>query len=507
MSLGPLAAAVDDALAGALSLVPRLWERDHTVWDDDPSEISDRLGWLEAPARADAQLEVYQRVVTGVIDDGVTDVLLVGMGGSSLYPLVLSTVYGPAAGHPRLWVLDSTDPAAVLELENELPWTATLVVPASKSGGTIETMCHLDRFLGRLRDAHGHAAGRFVLPITDPGSGLDARGLDEGFRDAVHGQPDVGGRFSALTAFGLLPAALLGVDLPTHLRAARDQLAAAQSQDPEVNAPVALGAAMAVAARQGRDKLTLLLPDEVAVFGLWVEQLVAESTGKHGVGIVPVLGEHPSDASFGDDRLVVAIGEHGAVADLVDQGVPVVSLPWSGRDQLAGEVVRFQVATAVAGALLGINPFDQPDVQSAKTATAQVLETDQDLPPVEDPAVVLGRASSGDYLALLAFVEPGSADEARVHAAAARLRATTSLPVTVGVGPRYLHSTGQLHKGGPDEGVFLLTVGDDPQDAAIPGRPYGFSRLKRAQAAGDLAALRAAGRRVAHVSLDALDAL
>jgi transaldolase/glucose-6-phosphate isomerase len=503
--LGPLTDAARTAVDEAMAIVPRIWDRDHTVWGEDPTEISDRLGWLEAPERADEVMADLQRIATSVIDDGVTDVLLVGMGGSSLYPLVLSTVFGPMAGHPRLWVLDSTDPAAVLEIENELPWAATLVVPASKSGGTVETISHLDRFLARLVDAHGPGdAGRFVLPITDPGSALAARASSDRFRGVVHGQPDVGGRFSALTPFGLLPATLLGLDPTRHLEAARTALAAAAAADPQVNGPAVLGAVLAAAAREGRDKLTLLLPEEIASFGLWIEQLIAESTGKHGVGILPVLGETLDNATFGDDRLVVSLGEHDAVPALVEAGVPVFELPWEGRIQLAGEVVRFEVATAVAGALLGINPFDQPDVASAKAATGRVLEAGEDLPATEDPATVLGTVAPGDYIGILGFVTPDTAAEAALYAAAERLRAAHGVPVTVGVGPRYLHSTGQLHKGGPDRGVFLLAVGDDPQDADVPGAPFTFSQLKRAQAAGDLEALRAAGRRVALVRLEDL---
>jgi glucose-6-phosphate isomerase len=507
VSLGPLTDAAADAIDRALALVPRIWERDHTVWGEDPTEIADRLGWLDAPERAEQAIPELERIAASIVDDGITDVLLVGMGGSSLYPEVLVRTFGPMAGSPRLRVLDSTDPRAVLLVEEELPWTATVVVPASKSGTTIEMACHLDRFLERLEAAHGPDAGRFVVPITDPGSELDARASDEHFRSVAYGQPDVGGRFSALTPFGLLPAAVLGLDLREHLAPAREQLDAARSQDRDVNGPVVLGAIMAAAASAGRDKLTLLLPDEIAGFGLWIEQLVAESTGKHGVGIVPVLGESPSTATFGEDRLVVALGDHADVDPLIERGVPVVRLPWTGPGQLAGEVIRFEVATAVAGALLGVNPFDQPDVAAAKAATDQVLRTGADLPPTEDPETVLGTVSTGDFVALLGFVPPDGPDEQALHAAADRLRQRLGVPVTVGVGPRYLHSTGQLHKGGPDEGVFLVVVGDDPEDATIPGRDFGFSRLKRAQAAGDLQALRDAGRRVAHVDPAAIGSL
>ncbi len=505
--LGPLHEAASDAIEQAMAVVPRLWARDHTVWSDDPTEIADRLGWLDAPERAQERIADLDRLATDARADGVTDVLLVGMGGSSLWPEVLATTVGAAPGAPRLRVLDSTDPAAVLAVERELPWDTTLVVPASKSGGTIETLSHLDRFLERLHDAHGSAAGRFVLPITDPGSKLDARATADGFRGAVHGQPDVGGRFSALTEFGLLHAALLGLDLDEHLAPAHEQLAVSRSTDPSVNAPAVLGAIMASAAQRGRDKLTLLLPPSVASFGAWIEQLVAESTGKHGVGLVPVLGEDPTNATFGDDRLVVAFGEQSPVRELAAAGVPTVVLPEAGPDDLPGEVVRFEVATAIAGALLGVNPFDQPDVAAAKAATERALSSNEDLPPTTTPDEVLRTVAPGDVIALLGFVEPDSVDEARLHQAADQLRRAHGVPVTVGIGPRYLHSTGQLHKGGSDRAVFLLTVGDDPEDARIPGRDYGFSRLKRAQAAGDLRALADADRRVAHVTLDALDAL
>ncbi|MEX2627063.1 MAG: hypothetical protein WD225_09265, partial [Ilumatobacteraceae bacterium] len=326
-----------------------------------------------------------------------------------------------------------------------------------------------------------------------------------GYREVVHGQPDVGGRFSALTPFGLLPAALLGMDLHAHLAPAREQLAAARSQDPDVNVAAVLGATMAAAHRAGRDKLVLVLPDEIRSFGAWIEQLVAESTGKLGVGILPVLeADLGAMERWGDDRLVAVLGTVGTAEDIARAGHPVVHLPWSGPEQLAGEVVRWEFATAVAGALLGINPFDQPDVQSAKTATAAVLESGEDVPPPGDAASVLDDVTAGDYVALLGFVTPGGADEAALRGAADRLRARLGVPVTVGIGPRYLHSTGQLHKGGPNTGRFLVVVGDDETDVEIPGREFSFGRLKRAQAAGDLAALQAAGRRAVRISPAAL---
>lgn len=494
MTLGPLSDAARQAVAAARALLPRIWDRDHTVWGEDPTEIADRLGWLDAPERGRALLPDLRALADDLRADGITDVLLIGMGGSSLYPEVLAQVHGPADGALRLTVLDSTDPGAVLAVEAALPWATTLVVPASKSGTTIEMVCHLERCLDRLTEAHGDDAGRYVVPITDPGSQLDARVTADGFRAVVHGQPDVGGRFSALSPFGLVPAALLGLDVEAHLAVAEGVLAAARSGP--MSPAVELGAVMAAAQQQGRDKLTIVLPDEVAVLGLWIEQLVAESTGKDGVGLVPVLGESPETVRFGDDRLVVVYGHDELVARLVTDEVPVMQVPYLGVGQLPGEVMRWELATAVTGALLGINPFDQPDVASAKAATTHALATGTELPGTVDPAVVLDQVRDGDYLAVLGFVTPGSDDEAALHHAAAALRARFQVPVTVGVGPRYLHSTGQLHKGGRDDGIFLVVVGDDPADVAIPGRAFGFARLKRAQAAGDIAALRGAGRHV-----------
>ena len=505
-TLGPLHDAAAAVIDEAMLLVPRLWERDHTLWDDDPSEISDRLGWLDAPERAEQLLPVLSRLAAEVREDGITDVLLVGMGGSSLYPEVLARCLGPRPGAPSLRVLDSTDPAAVLAAERELPWESTLLVPASKSGTTIEMACHLDRFWQRLEAVHGADAGRHVLAITDPGSALDRRAEEQSFRAVVHGQPDVGGRFSALTPFGLLPAALLGLDVAAHLEPAGEMLTASRWTHPRENTPASLGAILAAGVRAGHDKLTLLLPESMASFGLWIEQLVAESTGKHGTGIVPVLAETPDSATFGSDRLVVAFGDHPALS-AVPAGVPTVALDPSGPDRLAAEVARFEVATAVAGALLGINPFDQPDVAAAKDATGRVLDSGGDLPEPTSAATLTATVRPGDVVALLGYVTPGGSDEAVLEAVAARWRQELEVPVTVGIGPRYLHSTGQLHKGGSDRLVAVVTVADDPQDADIPGRDYSFSRLKRAQAAGDLQALTAAGRRAGLVDVAELRSL
>lgn len=503
-ALAAVTATVEEAHDEARRLRGRVRERDHTVWRSDPTEVADRLGWLDAPRRVAELAGELGAFASEVVADGVTDVALVGMGGSSLFPEVLSRTFGPAAGHPRLHVLDSTDPRAVLDLERALPWSATLLVAASKSGTTVEMRCLAARYRQRLEEVEPGHAGRATAAITDPGTPLQEQGEREAFRRVFAAPADVGGRFSALTVFGLVPAALLGLDLERLAEPAATVLDRGLAGDEQPGDPVRLGAVLAGAARAGRDKLTLLLPEDAPGLGAWIEQLVAESTGKRGVGIVPVLDE-PADADrFEGDRLVVALGEQPGLDALADAGIPLVRLDWSGPEQLAAEIARWELAVAVAGALLRVNPFDQPDVESAKSAMKRVLASGADLPGAQDPRIALDALRPGGYVALLGFVTPGGDDHARLQAAASRLRERTSAPVTVGVGPRYLHSTGQLHKGGPDGGVFLVAVGDDPEDAEVPGEELTFSRLKRAQAAGDLQALAAARRPVAHVGVDAL---
>ncbi|MEX2562370.1 MAG: hypothetical protein WD358_03850 [Nitriliruptoraceae bacterium] len=514
MDLQRLPFEYDDLIARAMELVPRIWARDHTVWGKDPSEIADRLGWLDSNTRTTSTESELVQAASVVRSGGVDDVVLVGMGGSSLYPAVLAEISQTLHADesdvpPRLHVLDSTDPAAVRRVEAQLDWTTTALIAASKSGTTIETTCHLDRLWAVLVDALGSAAGTRVTVITDPGSAFDERAAREGFAQVINGQPDVGGRFSALTPFGLLPAAVLGIAPGEHVAGATDTFAAARSTDPQRNHPAVLGALMAAAARAGRDKLTLLVSERVSGLGAWIEQLVAESTGKLGTGLLPVVDEEPGRARFGADRFVVTIGSPDVHLQMLDdEGVPFVSLPWDdGEDlatQLAEQVAIWEFATAVGGALLGVNPFDQPDVTEAKQATQRVLDEGIELPPLSHPQPVLDQLQPGDYLALLGFVTPGGSDELGLHQVADRLRQRYEVPVTIGVGPRYLHSTGQYHKGGPNKGVFLMVVGDDIADVEIPGRAFGFRALKRAQAAGDFDTLQARGRRVALTTLDDL---
>ncbi len=349
--------------------------------------------------------------------------------------------------------------------------------------------------------------GRHFIAITDPGTPLEATARERGFRRVFLNPPDIGGRYSALSYFGLAPAALAGVDLRRLLDETAEMQQACHACVPTASNPGAwLGAVLGEAAKAGRDKLTLLLPEPVASFGSWVEKLIAESTGKEGRGILPVEGEPlgPPEV-YGEDRLFVAIGDHAGLDVLEAAGHPVVRLPYREPYQLGAEFFRWEFATAVAGHVLGIHPFDQPNVQQAKDATARILEgetADEATPPLGE---VLASVQHGDYIAILAYLPRTMAHQASLQAVRTRLRDRYRVATTVGFGPRFLHSTGQLHKGGPPTGVFIQIVGDDPEDLAIPGRPYTFGQLKHAQALGDLASLRGQGRRVARITLEEME--
>ena len=501
--LGPLtepSAAVLAELAER-DAVTRVWAADHTLWRDDPTEIADRLGWLAVVPDMASRLDELEAGVAPLVED-VDHVLLAGMGGSSLFPEVVARDAPAGPGAPVLRVLDTTDPAAVARVGRDLPAERTLHVAASKSGTTLETRSHLEWAWARHPDPR-----RFAV-ITDPGSELAALAADRGFAATFENPPDIGGRYSALSLFGLVPALAAGVDVEPLLASASsmaERLRAAEAANPAVR----LAAAIAAGVRSGRDKLTIAVPEAVATFGLWLEQLIAESTGKDGTGVVPVVGEPlgPPEV-YGDDRLFVALGEGTggeALEALAADGHPVVVLPFGGDfADLGGQVLLWELATALVGAALGIQPFDQPDVAAAKAATARVLAEGPPELAVEPAGDLLATLRPGDYVAIQAFVDPGSAVVDELERVRVALRDRHRVATTVGLGPRFLHSTGQLHKGGPDTGVFLQVVGDDPEDVEVPGAGHGFSALKRAQADGDLLTLRERGRRAGRVALDEL---
>ncbi|MDQ3914606.1 MAG: glucose-6-phosphate isomerase [Actinomycetota bacterium] len=478
-------------------LAARIWKRDATAWgpgEDDPAE---RLGWLDLPdtIRGDlAPVEAFVRDTGSHVDRAV----LLGMGGSSLAPEVFATCFGARPGHPHLTVLDSTHPAAVRAVAEGLGASENLFLVSSKSGGTMETTSLFAYFRERAEDTRNFVA------ITDPGTPLEDLGRDESFGGVFLNRPDIGGRYSALSLFGLVPAALTGVDLDELLdHAAAAAAACGLGVPPGDNPGLVIGAALGRLAERGRDKLTFLTSPALAPFGDWVEQLVAESTGKHGRGIVPVVGEPLLDR-YGDDRVFVHLRlERDAaldecVAGLVSQGHPVIRLDVREPQDLGAQMFVWEFATAVACSVLGINAFDQPDVEAAKKASRAVLESSGSPEwPADDVDELFSGAASPDYAALLAFA-PRTAEGQEVFGLArAKLSRSYGIATTSGFGPRYLHSTGQLHKGGPDT-VRALVILDAPvEDLEVPGRPYTFGRLLVAQAAGDYEALKNAGKRVA----------
>ena len=499
--------------------VRRIWRREHTLWKSDPTEISDRLGWLTITDLMCEQLPALEGFAEEVRDAGFRHTVLLGMGGSSLGPEVLRQSFGVADGYPELMVLDSTVPAWVQGVTEAIDPAKTLFLVSSKSGSTIEPLSFYKHFrrLVEQKVEREKAGGNFVA-ITDPGTPLERLGKEEGFRRIFLSSPDIGGRYSVLSYFGLVPAALAGIDTAALLdRADRMREGCASFVPAHDNPGAWLGAIMGVLASQGRDKLTLVTSPSIGSFGLWVEQLIAESTGKGGKGIIPIAGEPLMDpARYGDDRLFIYLrleGDDNAATDaaidgLESLGQPLVRLELRDRYDLGAEFFRWEFATAVAGAVLGIHPFDQPNVQEAKDLTARVLQEHQssgELPQVEATSSLgelLAQAGPGDYLAIMAYLHQTPELDQALADLRRRVLEKYQIATTVGYGPRFLHSTGQLHKGGPGTGLFLQFTGDNRKDVPIPGEPYTFGVLADAQALGDLRALQGLGRRVARVHLD-----
>jgi transaldolase/glucose-6-phosphate isomerase len=445
-------------------LVERIWERDPTVWTGSGEEKW--LGWLDEPQRMRERIGDLQRFADEVGSPGVIDTfVLLGMGGSSLAPIVLKESF--AAG--SLQVLDTTHPAMIRHTAAMLDLDRTLFIASSKSGTTLETRSHLDFFWER-----NGGRGEFFVAITDPGSELESLARERDFLEVFAGEPTIGGRYSAVSPFGMVPAALLGIDLERLLERTAEMVEACHFGDG--NPGLELGQQLGEGWRAGRDKVCI---DETeGGFGLWAEQLIAESTGKNGKGLVPAPGE----SSDGPDR---------------QRGEVRLEDPY----ELGQEFFRWEFAVAVAGSYLEINPFDQPDVQAAKDKTNEVLAGgDVELEPESSPDELFAQANEGDYVSIQAFIDPEQ--EARLEPLIERARDETGCVVTHGLGPRYLHSTGQLHKGGPNTGLFLQVVDDPGEELPIPNKPFGFARLIRAQAAGDFESLKERGRRVARVRLE-----
>ena len=483
-------------------VVERIWRKDHTVWKDDPTEIANRLGWLTVVDLMHERIGELEAFAKQAAADGFETAVLLGMGGSSLAPEVFARTFGFADGALELIVLDTTHPATIERVAGELELDRTLFVVASKSGGTTETLSHFAFFWDKA------PKGTQFVAITDPGTPLETMAREHGFRAVFLNPDDIGGRYSALSYFGLVPATLIGAPLHEVLDRAEEMQTASERMVPAAQIPGAtLGALMGEAAKAGRDKLTLALPDEIAIFGSWVEQLIAESTGKQDLGIVPVVGEPlgPPDV-YGQDRVFVAIGEHERLDALENAGHPVARLRFDGREQIGGEFFRWEMATAVAGYVLGINAFDQPNVQEAKDATKAILASGSvEDPGFDDLGALLKEVTDGDYVAILAYLDRTSETEDAIERVRLAIRDRYKVATTTGFGPRFLHSTGQLHKGGANNGVFIQVVDSGRSvDLPIPGQPYTFGTLIEAQALGDLRSLRARGRRVARVTFDRL---
>ncbi|MEO8229006.1 MAG: hypothetical protein ABI628_04490 [Chloroflexota bacterium] len=520
----------------------RLFERDTSLWSDDPevqAAIAERLGWLDAPVHFSDQIGPLEVFGEAIRDAGFTTAIVAGMGGSSLAPEVLKKTFGDGGEWLELQILDSTDPVAVAATVDDRYPLETLFIVASKSGTTAEPLAFQADAWARIKAAlearHEHEAspGDFVVAITDPGKSLESIPHHDEFREVFLNPPDIGGRYSALSYVGLVPGSLIGIDLDPFLESARAMLEACRAPDPLANPGLWLGLSLGGHAIAGRDKLTFVADPEVTSFGSWAEQLIAESTGKHGGGIIPVdLEPLGKVADYGPDRVFVRISmadsagpgptADGTAADdllatLEAAGHPVIRIALEDPIDLAAEFVRWEVATAIAGIVLGIDPFDQPNVEEAKEGTRHVLEAIESgkASPSDDGGGLLGADDGGvlgtddeaalvaalrrqlpslkpnGYACLQAYIAPSAARDEAFARIRVLLRDRTRRATTAGYGPRFLHSTGQLHKGGPPTGWFLQLTASHPADRPIPDKPYTFGQLIDAQAAGDLSALRA----------------
>ena len=505
--------AVDDL---AERRIPqRIRQRDHTVWRADPREISNRLGWLDAGEFLRPHLHDLRSFAAQIRSEGYQDVVLLGMGGSCLGPEVLRCAFVPRAGFPRLTVLDSTVPEQVAAVASSINSARTLFIVSSKSGGTIETLSfyHYFRALTEAATPAG-TAGRNFVAITDAATPLERLGRESDFRRVFLNPEDIGGRYSVLSWFGMLPAALIGIDVERLLESGASMRRRCLGDDASENPGLRLGTLLGAMALAGRDKVSLITPPPTECFGLWVEQMIAESLGKEGRGIVPVAGEPLlTPDAYGDDRLFIYLRTPGSDATdaaaslLADAGHPALRLELTDSYDLGAEFFRWEYATAVAGAMLDVHPFDQPDVQFAKDNTDGLLEgflRSGELPqrpPTGSLSALLSQAKSGDYLAIACYLPMTAETDSLLGELRAKVMRRHCIATTAGYGPRYLHSTGQLHKGGPESGLYLQLTMNCHQPLPIPGQSYGFDILASAQAIGDYQALSSLGGRLITINL------
>ncbi|HET9979789.1 MAG TPA: bifunctional transaldolase/phosoglucose isomerase [Ktedonobacterales bacterium] len=548
-SLGSQQTAVDAGLtrADAEHFARRVWEKDPSLWKPDPlqqNEITNRLGWLDVTTQMRGEIPRLTALRDDLRAEGVSDLVLLGMGGSSLAPEVLRETFATGETRPRLHVLDSTDPTTILDVTQAIDLPHTVFIVASKSGGTIETLSQFRYFHEKVASFAGDDAGKHFIAITDAGTKLDEMAQSLHFREIFRNPSEIGGRYSALSFFGLVPGAIIGVDIAKLLDRAETMAKACGPDVPARQNPgVWLGAILGTLANGGRDKATLVISPPVGAFGSWLEQLLAESTGKEGKGILPVEGEPLGDPSvYGNDRVFVYLrtesgydeAQDKGIKALEDAGQPIVLLRLDDTYDLGTEFFRWEFATAIAGAFLGINAFDQPNVQESKDNTDRILKEYTQSKMIPAPRAVLQtqsrnvslvasgdmaqrlresvslqaametvarQAGPGDYIALLAYIERTPETQTALQEIRLRLRDLRHVATTLGYGPRFQHSTGQEHKGGPNTGVFLQFVATDTTDVPIPDEPYTFSVLKQAQALGDLQSLEAHQRRVVRIDL------
>lgn len=556
MSIGPMGlsfpAELEEAFKSELAAwdaadgTERLWNRDASLWTG--GDEANWLAWLDVAERQLSDPARFPRFAAEVKARGFEDIVLLGMGGSSLCPEVLSFTFGRRAGFPRLSILDSTDPGQVLALDRRLDISKTLFFVSSKSGSTLEPNVFFAYFFDRAQQELGDAAGSHFIAITDPGSKMQKAAEESGFWKTFYGEPKIGGRFSALSDFGMVPLAAMGVDVADFLLRARSMAKECRlpaSQNPGVRLGVALGTAW----KMGRDKLTIIAEKGIFDLGAWMEQLVAESTGKHGKAIIPVDREPLiTPENYGADRVFVYIALDGEaafdddVAAIEAAGHPVIRITLRERMDLGQEFFRWEIATAAAGALMGINPFDQPDVEASKIETRKLTDefeqtgklpaetariTDGGISLFCDDANAaalgldeattlseairrhLGRISTGDYFAMLAYINMNAENESALRQIREAVLSRNGNATCLGFGPRFLHSTGQAYKGGANNGVFVQVTCDDAEDVAVPGQKYSFGIVKAAQARGDLDVLFERGRRAIrlHIAGDVSEAL
>jgi transaldolase/glucose-6-phosphate isomerase len=527
-SLGKLQKLVDDTLVqiDKGKIAEGIWRGDASLWTDDPEKkraIGQRLGWLQAVETMMGEKRRLIDFADDIRSTGFTCAVLLGMGGSSLTAEVLISCFGRADGYLDLKVLDSTVPASISEVERNVDLEQTLFIVASKSGGTIEVLSLYKYFRSRLENIFGDKAGSRFIAITDPGTSLGKLASEHGFRKVFLNPPDIGGRFSAISYFGLVPAALIGVDIDRLLMRAAQSVEASGPEVPALeNAGSWLGAIMAQGSMAGRDKLTFVLSRRIRSFGYWLEQLIAESTGKEGKGVLPINGEPVGNPTFyGQDRIFLYIRldddpEHDTeVSSLEKGGHPVITIRLHTPYDVGRGIFRWEFATAMAGVVLKINPFDQPNVQESKDITQKFLEIykKEDRMPggehlrADDPGLALALRDfmrpikQGDYFAFNAFIRPSVDNLNILQNLRVAVRDSLKIATTVGFGPRYLHSTGQFHKGGRANGFFIQITCDDLEDISIPGEAYSFAVLKSAQAQGDFEALRHRRRPIIRVHL------